>query len=49
LILSLFLFSGCGGGTPPASPPVKGKVPLAEKKKEGPVQVAEKGEKERVG
>lgn len=49
LILFLFLFWGCGGGTPPASPPVKGKVPLAEKKKEGPVQVAEKGEKKESG
>ena len=49
LMVFLFLVAACGGGTPPASPPVKGKVPLAEKKKEGPVQVAEKGEKKESG
>lgn len=49
LMAFLFLVAACGGGTPPASPPVKGKVPLAEKKKEGPAREVEKGEKKESG
>jgi type IV pilus assembly protein PilP len=49
LMAFLFLVAACGGGTPPASLPVKGKVPLAEEKKEGPAQEVEKGEKKESG
>jgi len=49
LMAFLFLVAACGGGTPPASLPVKGKVPLAEQKKEGPAQGVEKGEKKESG
>jgi len=38
---------GCGGGTPPVSPPSKAKVPAVEKKKEEPTKVAEKKEPEK--
>jgi type IV pilus assembly protein PilP len=38
---------GCGGGTPPISPPSKAKVPAVEKKKEEPTKVAEKKEPEK--
>jgi len=41
----LFLLVGCGGGTPPLSPPVAQKAPSVEKKKPEPVQVSEKAEK----
>jgi type IV pilus assembly protein PilP len=38
---------GCGGGSPPSSPPTKTKSPAVEKKKEGTAQVAEKKEPEK--
>ena len=38
---------GCGGGTPPTSPPSKTKSPAVEKKKEEPTKVAEKKEPEK--
>jgi type IV pilus assembly protein PilP len=41
----IFLVVGCGGGTPPLSPPEARKAPLLEKKKPEPVQVSEKAEK----
>lgn len=43
-IAFLFLLTVCGGGTPPPSPPVKGKAPLAGKKKVEPPQIVEKVE-----
>ena len=46
-IVFLFLMGGCGGGTPPISPPSKAKVPAVEKKKEEPTKVAEKKEPEK--
>jgi type IV pilus assembly protein PilP len=46
-IVFLFLIGGCGGGTPPISPPSKAKVPAVEKKKEEPTKVAEKKEPEK--
>lgn len=45
LLAFIFLLVGCGGGTVPPAPPVKGKALLGEKKKAEPVQVAEKVEK----
>ena len=47
LIAFLFLMGGCGGGTPPASPPSKIKSPAVEKKKQEPTKVAEKKEPEK--
>ena len=44
-IAFLFLLTVCGGGTPPPSPPVKGKAPLAEKKQVEPAQPAQTVEK----
>jgi type IV pilus assembly protein PilP len=41
------LIGGCGGGTPPTSPPVKIKSPTVEKKKEEPTKVAEKKDPEK--
>jgi type IV pilus assembly protein PilP len=38
---------GCGGGTPPASPPLKTKSPAVEKKKQEPTKVAEKKEEKK--
>ena len=43
-IVFLFLIGGCGGGTPPLSPPSKAKVHSVQKKNEGPAKVAEKKE-----
>ncbi len=43
-IAFLFLLTVCGGGAPPPSPPIKGKAPLAEKKKVEPPQIVEKVE-----
>ena len=46
-IAFLFLMGGCGGGTPPISPPSKAKSPAVAKKKEEPTKVAEKKEPEK--
>ena len=43
----LLLVAGCGGGTPPSSPPQKGKVSSIEKTKSEPVKVAVKKEPEK--
>ena len=43
----LLLVAGCGGGTPPSSPPQKGKVSSLEKTKSEPVKVAVKMEPEK--
>jgi len=46
-VVFLFLMGGCGGGTPPTSPPSRTKSPALEKKKEEPTKVAEKKEPEK--
>ena len=43
----LFFMAGCGGSPPPSSLPQKEKVPVAEKKRVGPVKVVEKKELEK--
>jgi type IV pilus assembly protein PilP len=47
LIAFLFLMGGCGGGTPPTSPPSKTKFPAVKEKKEEPAKVADKKEPEK--
>jgi type IV pilus assembly protein PilP len=47
LVVFLFLMGGCGGGTPPISPPSKIKSPAVGKKREEPTKVGEKKELEK--